>query len=184
MLPKNHKVGTNPIFNGPQKSTAAKAGAAVSGAAKVAGGAIAKAAVSAGGAVGSAAKAAAGGVGAAASRGAQMARHPVISAKGGAAQVKNSYTTALNDPRRSGVGSTVASNVKNRPVMGTVKTAAAVTGALAPAAFVKGAVNPGDAFRTRQALKQDKADKKMGGLSWTPPRTGAAPPGARPRPGA
>jgi hypothetical protein len=174
MLPKGHKVGTNPVFNGPQKSTAAKVGGAVASGAKVAGSMVAQGAAKA-----------ASGVVSATQRVGSVAKSPVVAAKAGVAQVKNDYTKTMNDPRRSGVASTVKSNVSNQPVKGTIKTAAAVTGALAPVAFAKGVASPGNAFRTQQALKSDKADKKSGGLSWTPPKGGApAAPGARPRPGA
>jgi len=166
MLPQNHKVGQNKmgVMNpgGLKTGPAAKVGAAVGTGAKAAGSAIAGGARTAAGAVGSAAARVGHGT-------AQNLKHPVLAAKGGAAAVSNTYKKTFNDPRANGPKNTMATNLKNSPVKGAAKIVAGATGALGAAAFVAGAARPGAALKEKQGLKSDQAEKKMGGLSWSPP---------------
>ncbi|MBI1189117.1 MAG: hypothetical protein GC200_00325 [Tepidisphaera sp.] len=170
MLPKGYKVGsvTPPAPRGP--SVASVVGGKVASGAKAVGNAAASGAKATGSAIASGAKGAAHTVGV-------LAKHPTAVVKGPAAAVGNAYRNTFNSPTKDGVKDTMKSNFQRAPIKSTVKVAAGVTGAMVPLAAAKGLAKPVNAITTQRLMKQDAAEKKMGGLSWTPP-TG---PKTRPR---
>lgn len=167
MLPKGYKVGsTTP----PPPSAKSVAAAKVASGAKAVGSAAASGAKATGSAIASGAKGAAHTVGI-------LAKHPTAIVKAPAAAVGNAYRNTFNSPTKDGVKDTMKSNFQRAPIKSTAKVAAGVTGAMVPLAAAKGLAKPVQAITTQRLMKQDAAEKKMGGLSWTPPSG----PASRPR---
>jgi hypothetical protein len=109
------------------------------------------------------------------------AKHPVAGlVKAPLVNVKNEYKKTFNDPSKNGAKDTMKTNMQRAPVKSTLKVAAGATGALAPFAAAKGLAQPGKSLQTNRNMKADAAEKKMGGLSWTPPGKAPGPAGARP----
>ena len=198
MLPQGYKVGSiTPGLNKPSKTAAAaakvgSAAKAVGSAAKVAGAKTAVGAKAAGSAVASGAKAA-GGAAVGAAKGAAHtaafhAKHPIAGPiKAPAVNIANQYKAPFNDPAAKSAGAPMKGNFQRSPIKAAVKTAAGVTGALAPAAALQGLAQPGKSLRNHYDNKnlaaEKKQAKKMDGLVFekkSPP----SPPGMRPRPGA